>query len=85
MAGFTLFLLQLLALRPSTCLVSGHPSYSNQSSQKWIKAKDRRRVTGRALTTVECADGCADDLEETDGFTDEHKRCNAVEIERLVL
>ena len=26
------FLLQLLALRPSTCLVSGHPLFSNQSS-----------------------------------------------------
>ena len=32
MAGFTPFLLQLLALRPSTCLVSGHPPSSNQSS-----------------------------------------------------
>ena len=31
MAGFTPFLLQLLTLRPSTCLVSGHPP-SNQSS-----------------------------------------------------
>ena len=31
MAGFTPFLLQLLALRPSTCLVSVHPP-SNQSS-----------------------------------------------------
>ena len=30
-AGFTPFLLQLLALHPSTCLVSGHPP-SNQSS-----------------------------------------------------
>ena len=29
MAGFTLFLLQLLALGPSTCLVSGHPPSSN--------------------------------------------------------
>ena len=81
MVGFTLFLLQLLALRPSTCLVTGHPPSSNQSSRKWIKAKDRRRVTGPALMTVECAD----DLEETVGFTDEHKRFNAVEIERLVL
>ena len=32
MAGFTPFLVQLLALRPSTCLVSGHPPSSNQSS-----------------------------------------------------
>ena len=32
MAGFTPFLLQLLAHRPSTCLVPGHPPYSNQSS-----------------------------------------------------
>ena len=32
MAGFTPFLLQLLALRPSTCLVSGYPPSSNQSS-----------------------------------------------------
>ena len=32
MAGFTPFLLQLLALRLSTSLVSGHPSFSNQSS-----------------------------------------------------
>ena len=32
MAGFTPFPLQLLALRPSTCLVSGHPPSSNQSS-----------------------------------------------------
>ena len=32
MAGFTPFLLQLLALRPSTCCVSGHPPSSNQSS-----------------------------------------------------
>ena len=32
MAGFTPFLLQLLALRPSTCLVSWHPPSSNQSS-----------------------------------------------------
>ena len=32
MAGFTPFLLQLLALHPSTCLVSGHPLSSNQSS-----------------------------------------------------
>ena len=32
MAGFTPFLLQLLALRPSTCLISGHPPSSNQSS-----------------------------------------------------
>ena len=32
MAGFTPFLLQLLALRPSTCLVSGHPPSLNQSS-----------------------------------------------------
>ena len=31
-AGFTPFLLQLLALRPSTCLISGHPPSSNQSS-----------------------------------------------------
>ena len=31
-AGFTPFLLQLLALRPSTCLVSEHPLFSNQSS-----------------------------------------------------
>ena len=31
MAGFTPFLLQLLALRRSTCLVSGHPPSSNQS------------------------------------------------------
>ena len=32
MAGFTPFLLQLLALSPSTCLVSGHPPSSNRSS-----------------------------------------------------
>ena len=32
MAGFTPFLLQFLALRPSTCLVSEHPPSSNQSS-----------------------------------------------------
>ena len=32
MAGFTPFLLQLLVLRPSTCLVSGRPPSSNQSS-----------------------------------------------------
>ena len=32
MAGFTPFLLQFLALYPSTCLVSGHPPPSNQSS-----------------------------------------------------
>ena len=32
MAGFTPLLLQLLTLRPSTCLVSGHPPSSNQSS-----------------------------------------------------
>ena len=32
MAGFTPFLLQLLALCPSTCLISGHPLSSNQSS-----------------------------------------------------
>ena len=32
MAGFTPFLLQLLALGPSTCLVSRHPPSSNQSS-----------------------------------------------------
>ena len=32
MAGFTPFLLQLLALHPSTYLVSGHPLSSNQSS-----------------------------------------------------
>ena len=32
MAGFTPFLVQLLALCPSTCLVLGHPPSSNQSS-----------------------------------------------------
>ena len=32
MARFTPFLLQLLALRSSTCLISGHPPSSNQSS-----------------------------------------------------
>ena len=32
MAGFTPFLLQFLALRPSTCLVSEHPPPSNQPS-----------------------------------------------------
>ena len=32
MAGFTPFLLQFLALRPSTCLVSEHPPSSNQLS-----------------------------------------------------
>ena len=32
MAGFTPFLLQLLALRLSTCLVSGRRPFSNQSS-----------------------------------------------------
>ena len=31
MAGFTPFLLQLLALGSSTCLVSGHPPSSNQA------------------------------------------------------
>ena len=41
-------------------------------AQKWIKAKDRRRVKERALKTVKSLD----DKEETNAFTDEHENKN---------
>jgi len=49
--------------------------------QKWTKVKNRRRVTERAIKTLEFAD----DEEETDAFTNEQGLFNKVEIEKFVL
>ena len=62
MAGFTPFLLQLLALRSSTCLVSGHPPSSNQSSLSPLPlASSRSPSVGKALfgsISENCFDSC---------------------------
>ena len=50
-------------------------------AQKWIKPKDRWRVTVRALKTVESPD----DEKDINAISDEHELFNQVEIEKLVL
>jgi len=50
-------------------------------AQKWTEAENRRRVTERALKTV----NSTDDEEETDAFADEQELFNEVEIEKFVL
>jgi len=46
-----------------------------------MKAKNRRRVTERALKTV----ASADDKSDTDAFTDEQELVNEDEFEKIVL
>jgi len=48
---------------------------------KWIKANNKRRVTQRALKTLESAG----DKQETDAFTDQQQLFNEVEVEKFVL
>ena len=50
-------------------------------AQNWITAKNRRKVTKRALQTMMAAD----DIQETDAFADEQELCDEVEIDKFVL
>ena len=50
-------------------------------AQNWITAKNRRKVTKRALQTMMSAD----DIQETDAFADEQDLCDEVEIDKFVL
>ena len=50
-------------------------------AQNWITAKNRRKVTKRALQTMMSAD----DIQETDAFADEQELCDEVEIDKFVL
>ena len=50
-------------------------------AQNWITAKNRRKVTKRALQTMTSAD----DIQETDAFADEQELCDEVEIDKFVL
>ena len=47
-------------------------------AQNWITAKNRRKVTKRALQTMMSAD-------DTDAFADEQELCDEVEIDKFVL
>ena len=49
-------------------------------AQNWITAKNRRKVTKRALQTMMSAD----DIQETDAFADEQELCDEVEIDKFV-
>ena len=57
------------------------PNHLDYESAVEITAKNRRKVTKRALQTMMSAD----DIQETDAFADEQELCDEVEIDEFVL
>ena len=50
-------------------------------AQNWTTAKNRRKVTKRALQIMMSAD----DIQETDAFADEQELCDEVGIDKFLL